>query len=116
MIAIPWTVPAAAPVKGIAHVPAHNTPMKPGRRELLLIAIAKARKWIKDAERGQSFADIARREGMAERHLRHRMPLAFVSPRIVTAIMDGTAPAGLTVTKLADNLPDSWAAQNSESA
>ena len=40
---------------------------------------------------GQSFADIARREGMAERHLRHRMPLAFVSPRIVTAIMDGTA-------------------------
>jgi len=111
VIAIPWTVPAAAPVKGIAHVPTHNTPMKPGRRELLLIAIAKARKWIKDAERGHSFATIARREGKTERHIRHLVPLAFVSPRIVTAIMDGTAPAGLTVTKLADNLPDSWAAQ-----
>ena len=85
--------------------------MKPGRRELLLIAIAKARKWIKDAERGHSFATIARREGKTERHIRHLVPLAFVSPRIVTAIMDGTAPAGLTVTKLADNLPDSWAAQ-----
>jgi hypothetical protein len=110
-VAIPWTGPAAAPLKGIAHVPAHNTPMKPGRRELLLIAIAKARKWIRDVERGQSFADIARREGMAERHLRHRMPLAFVSPRIVTAIMDGTAPAGLTVTALAASLPYSWAEQ-----
>ena len=42
IIAIPWTLPAASPAKGIAYVPAHNTPMKPGRRELLLIAIAKA--------------------------------------------------------------------------
>jgi hypothetical protein len=28
-------------------------------------------------------------------------PLAFVSPRIVAAILDGTAPAGLTITTLA---------------
>jgi hypothetical protein len=28
-------------VKGIVHVPAHNTPMKPGGRETLLIAIAE---------------------------------------------------------------------------
>jgi hypothetical protein len=33
----------------------------------------------------------AHQEGTAERHIRYRMPLAFVSPRIVTAIMDGTA-------------------------
>jgi hypothetical protein len=100
-LASPWTIPAASPLKGIAHVPAHNTPMKPGRRELLLIAIAKARKWIKDAERGHSFAATARREGKAERHIRHLVVLAFVSPRIITAIMDGTASAELTVTALA---------------
>src|SRR5580692_8458252 len=47
-VTIPWTGPAAVPVKGIVHVPAHNTPMKPGGRETLLIAIAKARKWVKD--------------------------------------------------------------------
>ena len=110
-IASPWTIPAASPLKGIAHVPAHNTPMKPGRRELLLIAIAKARKWIKDAERGHSFAAIARREGKAERHIRHLVVLAFVSPRIITAIMDGTASAELTVTALASRLPYSWAEQ-----
>ena len=111
MVTIPWRVPAAPSAKGIAHVPAHNTPMKPGRRELLLVAIAKARRWIKDMERGDSFADIARREAKAERHIRHLAPLAFVSPRIVTAIIDGTAPATLTVTTLATSLPYSWAEQ-----
>jgi hypothetical protein len=80
-------------------------------RELSLIAIAKARKWIKDAERGHSFAAIARREGKAERHIRHLVVLAFVSPRIITAIMDGTASAELTVTALASRLPYSWAEQ-----
>src|SRR5580704_12964314 len=69
--------------------------MKPGGRETLLIAIAKARKWVKDVERGQSFADIADREGKAERHIRHLARLAFVSPRIITAIIDGIAPAGM---------------------
>jgi site-specific DNA recombinase len=93
------------------HVPAHNTPMKPGSRDLLLITIAKARSWIRDVERGRSLAAIAHREGKAERHIRHLAALAFVSPRIVTAIIDGTAPTGLTVTALAAALPFSWAAQ-----
>ena len=111
-ITIPWTLPTVSPVKGIAHVPAHNTPMKPGRRELLLTAIAKARGWIRDVERGQSFADIARREAKAERHIRHLAPLAFVSPRIVAAILEGTAPARLTATALARTLPYSWIEQD----
>jgi hypothetical protein len=110
-IAIPWTAPTAPPTKGISYVPAHNTPMKPGSRQLVLIAIAKARKWMKDVERGQSFADIARREGKAEQHIRNLAPLAFVSPRIITAIMEGTAPAGLTATALTRGLPYSWTEQ-----
>jgi hypothetical protein len=99
------------PAKGIVHVPAHNTPMKPGGRETLLIAIAKARKWVKEVERGQTFADIADREGKAERHIRHLARLAFVSPRIITAIIDGTAPAGITATTLMAGLSHSWAEQ-----
>jgi DNA invertase Pin-like site-specific DNA recombinase len=110
-VSIPWTAPAAAPVKGIVHVPAHNTPMKPGSRETLLIAIAKARQWIKGIERGQTFADIAYGQGKAERHIRHLVRLAFVSPRIITAIIDGTAPAGITATTLVAGLPYSWAEQ-----
>ena len=34
-ITVPWTSPVPAAVKGIIHVPAHNTPMKPSRRETL---------------------------------------------------------------------------------
>jgi site-specific DNA recombinase len=114
-IAIPWTGPMPATVKGIVHVPAHNTPIKPARRETLLTAIAKARQWVDDMARGRTatFAQIARREGKVERHVRLLAPLAFLSPRIVAAIIDGTAPANLTATSLACVLPYSWAEQES---
>jgi DNA invertase Pin-like site-specific DNA recombinase len=112
-IAIPWTSPVPTAVKGIVHVPAHNTPMQPSRREALLIAIAKARKWVDDLAHGRtaSFAAIARREGKVERHVQLLAPLAFLSPRIVSALLDGTAPADLTLTALARALPYSWAEQ-----
>jgi site-specific DNA recombinase len=45
------------------------------------------------------------------RHLRLLAPPAFLSPRIIAAIVDGTAPAGLTVTGLAEALPYSWIEQ-----
>jgi site-specific DNA recombinase len=61
--------------------------------------------------RAASFAVIARREGKVERHIRLLVPLAFVSPRIVSALLEGTAPAGLTITALARALPWSWAEQ-----
>ena len=54
---------------------------------------------------------LARREGKVERHVRLLMSLAFVSPRIVSGLLDGTAPAGLTITALARALPWSWAEQ-----
>src|SRR6266540_4202562 len=44
-VTIPWTSTVQAAAKGIIHVPAHNTPMTPSRRDALLIAIAKARNW-----------------------------------------------------------------------
>ncbi len=112
-ITIPWASPVPAAVKGIIHVPAHNTPMKPSRRESLLMAIAQARSWVDELANGRlgSFAALARREGKAERHIRLLLPLAFLSPRIVSALLDGTAPADLTITALARALPWSWAEQ-----
>ena len=66
---------------------------------------------ISSRGRVAGFADIAAREHKGERHIRLLAPLAFVSPQVVAAIIDGTAPADLTITGLAKALPYSWAAQ-----
>jgi site-specific DNA recombinase len=62
----------------------------------------------------QTLPEIADREGAGERHVRLLAPLAFVSPRIVAAIADSSAPADLTVTGLAKALPYSWAEQGGD--
>ena len=87
--------------------------MRPESQDALLAAIAKARGWIDDIRLGRigSFAEIAEREAQGKRHIRLLAPLAFLSPRIIAAIADGTAPGDLTVTDLAKALPYSWAAQ-----
>ncbi len=111
-IMLAWTAPSLAAVKGIVHAPSAKPAMKPESRDALLTAIVKARGWIDDVEhRAASFAEIAAREGKAERHIRLLAPLAFVSPRIIVALIDGTAPADLTVTGLARALPYSWTQQ-----
>ena len=87
--------------------------MKGETRDALLAAVAKARRWIEDMRLGRivSFAEIALCESLGERRIRLLAPLAFLSPRVIAAIIDGTAPVDLTVTGLAQGLPDSWAEQ-----
>ncbi len=112
-IMLAWMAPSFAAVKGVIHAPSAKPAMKVESRDALLTAIAKAQDWIDDIRLGRiaAFAEIARREGQGERHIRLLAPLAFVSPRIIAAIVDGTAPADLTVTGLAKALPCSWAEQ-----
>jgi site-specific DNA recombinase len=115
MISVPWTAPAFVAVKGIVHAPDANGPtLTPETRNTLLNAIAKARHWIDDITSGsaKSFADIATKEKKVERHIRLLAPLAFVAPSIVQSIIEGTAPANLTVTELAKSSVDSWRQQN----
>ncbi len=110
---LPWAAQSFSAVKGILHAPALSQTLKPETRDAVLLAIVKARAWIDDLieHRVASFAEIAAREGKAERHIRLLAPLAFVSPRIIAALIDGTAPADLTVTGLARTLPYSWTEQ-----
>jgi site-specific DNA recombinase len=112
-ITLPWTAPSFAAIKGIVHAPSARPGLKSENRDALLTAIAKARGWVDDIRLGRmaSFAEIAKREGQGDRHIRLLAPLAFVSPRIIAAIVDGSAPADLTVTGLARALPYSWAEQ-----
>ncbi len=109
-VVVPWSPQPSGREKGVRGNAAHN--LSDAARDRLLLAIAKARRWMADvADRRCSFADIARREGCVERHVRYLAPLAYVSPAIVRAIADGTAPADLTVSALARALPHGWAEQ-----
>ena len=55
--------------------------------------------------------DFSRKESVCGGHGQRASLAAFVSPRIVSALLDGTAPADLTLTKLARALPYCWAEQ-----
>jgi site-specific DNA recombinase len=87
-----WTPASAAARKGIAWKP---SALDPATSDILLTAIARARSWMNDLSEGRvnSFEEIARSENKVERHIRHLAPLAFVSPRIIEAIANGSAPA-----------------------
>jgi site-specific DNA recombinase len=113
MITLSWTPPNFVAAKGVLHMPPAKEAMRPENRDALLAAVAKARRWIDEMRLGRiaSFGEIAKREAQGERHIRLLAFLAFVAPPITGAILDGTAPADLTVTALAKALPYSWAEQ-----
>ena len=113
IISLPWSASTSTAAKGILHPSPSTRLMSPENRDTLLAAIARARIWIDDLMEGRaaSLAGIAKREGKVERHVRFLAPLAFLSPRVVSAILDGSAPADITVTGLAKSLPCSWAEQ-----
>ena len=102
-IMLPWTAQNFVTLKGVVHSPSSEPEMTPENRDALLAAIAKARRWIEDLRLGRvaSFAEIAVRESPGERYVRQLASLAFVSPRVVTAIVEGRLRADLTVSGLA---------------
>ena len=98
--------------KGIANSPTEDR-LDPRARTSLLEAIVKAQRWMNEITAGkiESLDEIAARENIVERYVRRLSTLAFLSPKITRAIIDGAAPADLTVTRLTQALPQSWAAQ-----
>jgi DNA invertase Pin-like site-specific DNA recombinase len=111
-LVIPFA-PKIFPRKGIAHAPAERGTIDPRTQDTLLQAIVRSRSWMDAVLAGKtaSFNEIASAEGLAERHIRRLVPLAFLSPKIIQAIADGNGPAGLTVSSLTQALPHAWTAQ-----
>ncbi|HUN95315.1 MAG TPA: recombinase family protein [Bradyrhizobium sp.] len=109
VISLPWSPAVSTASKGVVHERSVVSLMSAEERDVLLTAIAKARSWIDDLAQGRatSFAEIAKREGKVERHIRLLAPLAFVSPHIVANIISGVA-ASMRVTDLARNVPITW--------
>lgn len=81
----------------------------------LVKAVVRAHKWFDDLVSGRatSLKAIARAEGCGDRYVGQLMPLAFLGPDIVEAILAGTQPVELTAETLTKriDLPLSWAEQ-----
>ena len=80
----------------------------------LIKAIARGRAWFEELATGraQSLQDLARRDGITRRYIRRLVDLAFLSPQLVEAILQGRQPVVLTVTRLTElDLPLDWAEQ-----
>jgi hypothetical protein len=64
---------------------------------------------------GVSLTEIARREGHSESYIRTRAPLAFLSPKIQAAILEGTQPAELSLERLVRaGIPFDWTEQEAK--
>ncbi len=83
--------------------------------QALIDLIAKARKWLGQITSGEisTVREIARSEGMDEGDVSRFLPLAFLAPDIVEAILVGKQPVELTPEKLKRlrTLPMSWEEQ-----
>ena len=81
----------------------------------LIKAIARGRRWADDLLTGQveSVAALARREGVLPNYVRRLTRLAFLSPKIVEAIVTGHQPPELTAKALTERieLPLLWSEQ-----
>ena len=60
--------------------------------------------------RVSKFADLAKGENLHRSYYSQILRLAYLAPDIITAILDGRQPPGLTATMLIDHpaLPLSW--------
>jgi hypothetical protein len=81
----------------------------------LIKAIARGRAWFEELATGRarSLQDLAQRDGITRRYIRRLVDLAFLSPELVEAILQGRQPVKLTATGLTElDLPLDWTEQH----
>jgi site-specific DNA recombinase len=90
-------------------------PRATGPDPVLLKEIKRAHRCFDALVAGRvgSVAELATIEGVSDRYVSSLLPLAFLAPEIVDAIVSGTQPADLTTHRLIRRLelPTEWAAQ-----
>jgi len=80
----------------------------------LIKAIARGRAWFDELATGRarSLNELAQRDGITRRYIRRLVNLAFLSPQLVEAILQGCQPVELTATRLTElDLPLDWTKQ-----
>ena len=81
----------------------------------LIKAIARGRVWFEELATGRarSLQELAKRDGISRRYIRRLVGLAFLSPQLVEAILQGRQSVELTATRLTElDLPLDWTEQH----
>jgi hypothetical protein len=119
VVRIPWTKrPVRVARKIIAPAKSQQRPdTRPIRAETrakLVTAIAEGRRWLNELVTGTvtSAQEIADRRRCSIRQVNRAITLAFLSPKLVEAAMEGRLPRGIGVATIR-HLPAEWSKQHS---
>ena len=87
-------------------------PIRAENRATLVAAIAQGRRWLDELIAHPATAEtISEREGCTARQVNMTISLAFLSPVLVKAAIDGRLPHGMGIRRLRD-LPSEWPRQS----
>jgi hypothetical protein len=114
IVVVPWKKPSR-PAREIllpANTPEHRArPMKAERRSALIRAIGRGRLWLQEIVEGrETIESLAARLHCSTRHIDMTISLAFLTPALVTAAVEGRFPRGIGVATLRD-APAEWPQQ-----
>ena len=86
--------------------------MRTKARDGFIKALRDAHRWLDELlfDPAQTIESLAIREGKSERSIRMTLSLAFISPVLAEAAMEGRLPRGFCVKRLTD-LPMLWSEQ-----
>jgi site-specific DNA recombinase len=96
-------------IQGEGKRPSATRPMRTEARPVLTDALRDAHRWLDELtiSPNLNIESLAAREAKTERWIRRTISLAFLSPALVKAAIDGRLPRGFGVKRLMD-LPMAW--------
>jgi hypothetical protein len=116
ILIIPWMPPSPyrrrEVIQGEGEQPSATRPMRTKARAILIEALRDAHRWLDElmTNSNQTAEALAAREGKTERSIRMTLSLAFLSPALAQAAINGRLPRGFAVKRLMD-LPMAWSDQ-----
>ena len=88
---------------------------KPTPDRTLIRALKNAHAWVAKLKAGETIRQVADAASRSESYVARILPLAFLSPGIQTAIIEGTQPPEFTLEILVrQHIPTDWSAQETQ--
>jgi hypothetical protein len=115
-LSIPWQKPPSKRFRKIllptGALRENIRPDRVERRVRLISAIARGRRWLDEIMTGSIIdaGQLAKRERCTERQINLTLSLAFLSPQLVKAAVEGRLPRGINIERLRNPDPN-WTKQ-----